>query len=77
MLSKFQSDFTDTGGGQIHYLNTFMQTPVRLSCHDDIFLKNAISRISNVPEISLHNFLPGLIFLFCKTKMICGHLLTD
>ena len=32
VLFMFQSDFTDAGGGQIHYLNTFMQTPVRLSC---------------------------------------------
>ena len=77
MLFKFQSDFTDAGGGQNHYLNSFMQTPVRLSCHDDILLKNAISRISNFPEISLNNLLPGLLFLFRKTKMISGHLLTD
>ena len=77
MLLKFQSDFSDAGRGKNHYLNTFAQTPVRLSFHEDISLKDAISRISNVSEISLNSFLPGLLFLFRKTKMISGHFLTD
>ena len=42
LIMFLQSDFTDAGEGQIHYLNTFMQTPVRLSCHDDVLLKKAI-----------------------------------
>ena len=46
-----------------------MRTPVRLSCDDnDILLKKAISRISNVSKNSLKNF----FIVLGRTKMRSG-----
>ena len=66
MFFKLQSDFTDAGRKQIHYLK---KTFTLLSCHDnDILLKKAISRIPNVSELFLKKLASLVVIPFPKDQ---------
>ena len=75
MFFKLQSDFTDAGRKQIHYLK---KTFTLLSCHDnDILLKKAISRIPKVPEFFFKQLASLVVISFPKdqndkwTRLLC------
>ena len=75
MFFKLQSDFTDAGRRQIHYLK---KNVLPLSCRDnDILLKKAISRIPKVPEFFFKQLASLVVISFPKdqndkwTRLLC------
>ena len=75
MFFKLQSDFTDAGRRQIHYL---IKNVLPLSCRDnDILLKKAISRIPKVPEFLFKQLASLVVISFPKdqndkwTRLLC------